>query len=320
MRLPILALAALSWAAITLPQPAAAAPAVGAQPADGSPFFTVTAEPGQKLELPLSVAVESPATVEIAVAEAQTRRTNGGLSYPTDDPGGAAAWIDAPTSIEVTDRATVRATLTVPPETRPGHHVAGLVVSPSKAADRSVISLQSRTVIAVQVQVEPGGEAIPELTISGVEAVTTPRGEIELHAKVENTGRWLLHGDAAATINGATAGDKRLGTIHPGHRTAATFAWPDAPTGDHDVIVEISYSVPGDAAQPQVARWAGTVTVTPALQAEAETAPFAADDTPESDASERGTFWLWIALAALASGLLLGRATGRKTPELERAA
>lgn len=239
------------------PTPAGAAitfqvePAGGSSTAPGGGYFVIAGTPGQAVTQALSVRNDSdgPLDLRLAAVDAGTAQA-GGTTFGdgTETASHAGAWVALDrSSLTLSPRAstTVGFTVTVPAGAVSGVHLAGISAAPAEAGGstgttRAAITVQSRRVIAVQVNLP--GPAEPELVITGVSPSARPDG-LYLNLGIENRGRGFTTAEGVVSLAGA--GFERpfsIETFVPGTSITYPVKWTGTPAdGDHPTHVEIRY-------------------------------------------------------------------------------
>ena len=171
---------------------------------------------------------------------------DGGIDYlgVDDVPTGAGSWVDfgaEQISVDAKTQVTIPITITIPQNTPPGDHIAGLLASNaavSSGADGQVITLDRRTGTRLVARVN--GPLNPELRIENVQteydgSLNPLDGSATVTYTVENRGNTL----AGATIAASVAGPSGIGRqeiepielpeILPGQSTTITAEFDGVP-------------------------------------------------------------------------------------------
>jgi hypothetical protein len=252
-------------------------------PLPGPGYFTVTAEPGEVVTLRVLVsnAGSAPATITLQPVDASTS-TAGGVAYnlPDQPAREVGAWVELPqTSLTLEPgRATLLPfQVRVPAGARTGEHVggvtafipvegAGSAVAGSQPGQQFALKVQTRTVVAVVVNV-PGARET-RLTVGGVDVERRPDAAYVV-VRVRNTGNALTKalgsvlvtraGDPTPLISGPIA----LDTTVPGTDVTFPIQWMrDPPAGRYQARVELTWDGGGTT-------WEEALVVTPPVVATA---------------------------------------------------
>lgn len=248
------------------------APAAGPGLSEGQDYFVLDMVPGDRRTQAIELSNDSqqPLHVQLAAVDAATAQM-GGVDYASEEkPAGATgSWItleDRTIPLAPGESTQVSFDVEVPEDAVAGVHLAGLVIwvegaeEETNAGTQASMSVQSRRVIAVQVDLP--GSAAPVLEIRGGHAEARPDG-LYLGVDLFNSGTGFATGTGTVSIEGLDElGTFTLDTVVPRTGTNFPFRWGGSgvPNGSYDVSVEIDYGT-------AIATWQGEVVVGPALQA-----------------------------------------------------
>lgn len=204
-------------------------------PARGA-YFTYTLEPGASVDDAAVVVNDGkePVALKLYAADGVTA-IGGGTAFAAADEerNGVRSWLSTAASemeLAAGERVTVPFTLQVPPDARPGDHVAGWIVEgPPKTGGSGVAAtVVERVGVAVVVRVP--GPTQERLTVGGL-CLNQETGSNYFEASVENDGNVLTkaNGSLSLTTKDGTEVFERpveLGTVLAGDDT---FLRIDAP-------------------------------------------------------------------------------------------
>lgn len=247
------------------------APAAGSQLSEGGDYFVLDMEPGESRTQSIEITNPSKSALQVQLAgvDAATAQM-GGVDYAAEELSARAVggWISLKNeliSLAPGESKEADFKVAVPRDAATGVHLGGLVIwvegaeKETAAGARTTMSVQSRRVIAVQVELP--GPAAPLLEIRGAQAEARPDG-LYLGIDLFNPGTDLVTGTGTVSIEGRDEiGSFVLDTMVPRTGTNFPFRWDGAavPNGSYEVAIEIDYGV-------GIATWQGPVSVGPALQ------------------------------------------------------
>ncbi len=246
------------------------APASGSQLSEGGDYFILSMQPGESREQAVQVSNSSSKDLEIRLApvDASTAQM-GGVDYGSENaaPESTGDWIvlsESKVALAPGESKTVEFSVRVPSGAADGLHLAGLSVwvegdeSQRSTGSPATINLQSRRVIAVQVNLP--GPAAPLLEIRSAQAEARPDG-LYLGIELFNLGTDFASGEGTISIEGRERGSFLFDKVVPRTGTTFPFKWADTsvPNGSYPVSVEIDYGGPH-------ASWEGEVVVGAVVQ------------------------------------------------------
>lgn len=208
-------LLAIVLLALVLAPLAAAAPksAVFGLRAVGNPklgYFVYSLAPGsvQQGGVIISNSGTATGTVKLFAADATTGRTTGTVYLTDRKAKKVGAWISlSSTSLTLKpgQNQTVRFTVRVPPNAKPGQWVGGVVAETSrrvtgpKSKQKASVQIRIRDLTIVAVQVNVPGQPVIDFKIGGVKT-GGQRGFQEIVTHIENTGNVLVKPTGTVTV------------------------------------------------------------------------------------------------------------------------
>lgn len=271
---------------------------------DGRVSLRHVLDPGDQASDQIAVTnhADSPAEFTVTAGDGIVG-ANGAFDVSTDDAAGAGTWIDIDglddgrLTLDGGQTQVLPVTVTVPSDTTPGDHPAGIVVGMSGTDDGLTITHR----IGVRLHLQVSGDLNPTLQIRDVETTFTPSwipfapGTLRVDYQVANTGNVRL--GAATRVDTAapfgllpTRGGDDIGELLPGEtltRSIETSAWP-------------------------LLRLSGAATLTPIVVGEDQVALPEATERPFTVTAVPWT-GLVLVLVAVGAGLLLRRRRKAKT-------
>ncbi|MGH9153014.1 MAG: WxL protein peptidoglycan domain-containing protein [Acidimicrobiales bacterium] len=300
-----------------------AEPVPGSQLSPTGGFFLLQADPGSEITQAIGLRNDSGETLglQLAAVDAVTGHL-GGASYALagEQPSRTGAWISlerTAVTLAAQGSVVVPFRVQVPAGAESGHHLAGISIAAPKAAGTSVtpgngrtgasVDVQTRRVIAVQVNLP--GPADPEMVVGGVTPVARPDG-LHLQIALENKGRALTKASGTIAVGDDFERDFDVDTFVPRTSIAYPVKWDaKARDGEYPARVELRY---GD----RVARWEGSFTLgEEVLEDLADRRVGPATSPDGGDASDLP----WAALAgALAGAVVFAVAVGAGVARFRR--
>ena len=191
---------------------AAKAPVFGLR-ALGNPklgYFVYSLSPGAVHQggVIISNSGTATGTVKLFAADATTGNTTGTVYLTDSKAKRAGAWISLATTsltLKPGQHRTVRFTVRVPPNAKPGQWVGGVVaetshqVSQPKSKDKARVQIKIRDLTIVAVQVNVPGPPLLEFTIGGV-TTGGQRGFQQIVTHIANTGNVLVKPTGTVTV------------------------------------------------------------------------------------------------------------------------
>lgn len=237
---------AMSFTAIPVVVLLAVSP-VGAQPGDDPPklgirpvgqavgtFFELSMVPGERRQLAVELfnSGTSPVRARSYASEVYTI-VNGGFGARLGDEagGGTSTWLDfAPEVLDLASNAGVSRTfaVTVPPDARPGEHIASLIIeNEDELKGSGAVALNQVVRQAVAVLVTVPGPVVPALEI-GAARHTVSASKSVVGVAVSNPGNVRLHPKGELVLSDAI-----------GHEVARTPVSMDSFYAATDTFVEV---------------------------------------------------------------------------------
>ena len=215
----------------------------------GGAYFTYSLEPGARVDDEAVVVNdgEEPIALKLYAADGVTA-IGGGTAFAAADEerNGVRSWLSTDASeMELTagERVTVPFTLQVPPDARPGDHVAGWIVEgPPKTGGSGVAAtVVERVGVAVVIRVP--GPTEEHLSVGSL-CLNQETGSNYFEASVENDGNVLTkaNGSLSLTTKDGTEVFERpveLGTVLPGDKTLLRLDAPLDP-GPGSFVAELT--------------------------------------------------------------------------------
>lgn len=249
-------------------------PAPGSATDPGNSFFVLQSRPGrtERQVLLITNEYERPVDLTVTAVDAITA-SKGGVAFelPTERVDDEGSWLNlGPEALRVGSGEVARVPfqIEIPEETESGVHLAGIAVQiaderkrePSPTAAGAVVDIQSRFVVAVQVNLP--GDATPELVISGVEPVVSTSG-VTLEVLIENVGFGLAQGEGVLELPEEGFEEALpLATFVPGTSIRYPVAWQEDPAeGEYRATVNLSYSEDDPELLTGRISWEGTFVI-----------------------------------------------------------
>ncbi len=216
----------------------------------GGAYFTYTLEPGASIEDQAVVinSGEEPVNLKLYAADGVTA-IGGGTAFAAADEesNGVRSWLSTDASemeLAAGERVTVPFTLQVPPDARPGDHVAGWIVEgPPKAGGGQGVAATVVERVGVAVVIRVPGPTEEHLFVGGL-CLNQETGSNYFEASVENDGNVLTkaNGSLSLTTKDGTEVFERpveLGTVLPGDKTLLRLDAPLDP-GPGSFVAELT--------------------------------------------------------------------------------
>lgn len=312
---------ALADSPLAAAQAAQSADTFGVEPAPDSllenGYFSLHLEPGGRATQAIRVSNETgeDAEVRLGAVDATTAQ-QGGVAYGASGstPKADGTWItldETEVRLPAGTRRDITFQISVPPDARPGVHLAGIIAfSPQPQTSETLetgsgagatLFVESRRALAVQITLP--GPAAPRLVISGVTTDARPNG-LNLLVGIANEGTGLTKARGALTLSGPTSfsADFAIDTVVPATSFAYPVVWTKEPkSGTYQAKVVIDYG-------EQRAEWEGALTVGQADQANLQNRVVPSELPPRAANDGDGRLALVLAVAGgmvLATGLIV---------------
>ena len=288
-------------------------PAPGPQ-GQASSYFKLSIAPGQAGTATVVVSNLAAKTQTLTLGRALgTTAANGGTAYEPNVRrcSGPSCWVSGlPSRVTLLagDRELLTFTVRVPPKTRPGQYLSGIVAEPATAsrpvkvgsngrASAQAIIVDSVTV-GLAVTVGNPSTLLNRLSIHSVQGAD--EGSVaRLNISVYNTGQTFSGGSGQASCKAAgRSRSYRLyaNTVLPGDHDVVAVNAPGLPEGK-----TVSCTIQLRYAKSQVLRWSGTVAIPSAIPVGrvVHTGPGAYTEVPPSG------FPVWAIILIVLGGLIL---------------
>ncbi|MEZ4523753.1 MAG: hypothetical protein R3A46_19275 [Thermomicrobiales bacterium] len=255
-------------------------------------FFTLTAAPGDVLDLEVELANHGtvPVTVQTYPADAYSLINGGfGVDLADEETSGTTEWIDYPVETFELDAqtSTIRGIqVQIPEDAKPGEYLSSVVIQNAipTAASGTGVGFQQVNRQAIAISIELPGEAAPGLAIGEVSHKFAGGNSVLLVA-VENTGNRHMKLEGDIVLTGAGGSEILARPVSMGTVYAGTSTYLEVPVkaqleaGDYDVSLSLGN---------QELNVAETIEQAPVAVPEAPDAPIPANPQPDTAAESEG--------------------------------
>ncbi len=219
----------------------------------GGAYFTYSLEPGARVEDQAVVVNdgEEPVALKLYAADGVTA-IGGGTAFAAADEerNGVRSWLSTDaTEMELAagERVTVPFTLQVPPDARPGDHMAGWIVEGPPKTGGSGVAATVIERVGVAVVVRVPGPTQERLSLGGL-CLNQETGSNYFEASVENDGNVLTKANGSLSLttkDGTEVFDRpvELATVLPGDKTLLRLDAPLDP-GPGSFVAELTLKQP----------------------------------------------------------------------------